>query len=322
MIHKELYKNILVDPAKSGADQLYIVSGYATPAMVYRHLLEKQTNDFKINLIIGMAGAEGIARPYHQAYKDISTRDYAGRFDCFYFSKMPPVHTKAYAWYRNSEPIIGFIGSANYTQTGFSDSRQREAMEEADASEVLDYFKNLLAGSMHCLDSKVERAVSFVEIERRRTKVKSQPTIVAAPRLAPVIVGDDTPEARVSLLAQGGIVGKTSGLNWGQRAGRTGNETYIRISSDVYRRKFFPPIGKHFTIVTDDGQTFDAVTAQQEGKAIHTPFNNSFLGIYFRDRLGVPHGGRVTRSDLEKYGRTTVDFSKIDAETYYMDFSV
>ena len=30
----------------------------------------------------------------------------------------------------------------------------------------------------------------------------------------------------------------------------------------------------------------------------------------------------VKNEDLERYGRTDVDFCKIDAEIYYMDFSV
>lgn len=41
-----------------------------------------------------------------------------------------------------------------------------------------------------------------------------------------------------------------------------------------------------------------------------------------RNRLGLANGQYVTRQDLERYGRTDVDFYKIDEETFYMDFSV
>ena len=46
------------------------------------------------------------------------------------------------------------------------------------------------------------------------------------------------------------------------------------------------------------------------------------MGLYFRHRLNVPEGMNITKEDMEHYGRTDVDFYKIDEETYYMDFSV
>lgn len=61
---------------------------------------------------------------------------------------------------------------------------------------------------------------------------------------------------------------------------------------------------------------------QENGKAIHTLHNNSLIGVYFRKRLGVPLGEKVTMEHLIKYGRTYIDFYKIDDENYYMDFSV
>lgn len=64
------------------------------------------------------------------------------------------------------------------------------------------------------------------------------------------------------------------------------------------------------------------VRAQDGGKGLHTTLNNSLLGEYFRYRLGVKNGEFVTREHLLKYGRTDVDFYKIDDENYYMDFSV
>ena len=46
------------------------------------------------------------------------------------------------------------------------------------------------------------------------------------------------------------------------------------------------------------------------------------MGKYFRYRLNVANGKFVTKEDLINYGRTTVDFYKIDEEQYQMDFSV
>ena len=90
----------------------------------------------------------------------------------------------------------------------------------------------------------------------------------------------------------------------------------------VARTDHFPPRGEVFTIITDDDKSLICVRAQDGGKAIHTTQNNSILGMYFRYRLGVPGGSLLSRSHLDSYGRTDIDFYKIDEETYYMDFSV
>ena len=102
---------------------------------------------------------------------------------------------------------------------------------------------------------------------------------------------------------------------------REPNQAYIRLTSNIYRTDFFPPVSVHFTLLTDDGKTLICTRAQQNGKAIHTPHNNSLIGEYFRRRLGVANGEPVQKRHLEKYGRSEVTFYKIDDETYYMDFS-
>ena len=38
MLTSNLFEEVLINPAKLGANQLYVVSGYATPAIVYKHL--------------------------------------------------------------------------------------------------------------------------------------------------------------------------------------------------------------------------------------------------------------------------------------------
>ena len=61
--------------------------------------------------------------------------------------------------------------------------------------------------------------------------------------------------------------------------------------------------------------------AQDGDKAIETPHDNSEIGRYFRNRLGVPFGEPVERKHFEAYGRFNVRFYKIDEENFFMDFS-
>ncbi|ASJ57639.1 hypothetical protein BP422_22055 [Brevibacillus formosus] len=118
-------------------------------------------------------------------------------------------------------------------------------------------------------------------------------------------------------------VHEKSGLNWGQRHGREPNQAYIPIPSAIHQQNpgFFPPRKHEFNLITDDGQSFVCVVAQDNNKALESSHDNSILGKYFRIRLGVPLGGKVQTTDLTQYGRDTVRIYKIDDETYYLDFS-
>jgi len=102
------------------------------------------------------------------------------------------------------------------------------------------------------------------------------------------------------------------------------NAAYIQLPPNVYRSDFFPIRGTHFTILTDDGKSLICTRAAKDeiGHQIETPHDNQLLGEYFRNRLGVEYGERVTKADLDLYGRTDVTFCKIDDETFEMDFSV
>lgn len=118
-----------------------------------------------------------------------------------------------------------------------------------------------------------------------------------------------------------GEVQRRGGLNWGQRPGREPNQAYIQLPPEVYNSDFFPKAPQSFTVVTDDDKSFICRRAEKDGQghAIHTPQNNSYLGEYFRNRLGLVNGAFVTKRDLERYKRTDVVFYKIGDE-YYMDF--
>ena len=94
------------------------------------------------------------------------------------------------------------------------------------------------------------------------------------------------------------------------------------IPAYIQKSFFFPDPGVTFEVDCDDGEHFQCVRAQANGKAIHTPVNNSLFGIYFRSRLGVMPGYTVTIEHLTKYGRSSVDFHKLSANKYFLDFSI
>ena len=113
-----------------------------------------------------------------------------------------------------------------------------------------------------------------------------------------------------------------SGINWGQRPeyNRNRNQAYINIPAKIGCSGFFPDRFEQFTVLTDDGDSFIFVRAQDGGKGLETTQDNSLIGAYLRTRLGVGSGEYLTRHHLVEYGRTDVTFKKIDPETYLLDF--
>jgi len=127
---------------------------------------------------------------------------------------------------------------------------------------------------------------------------------------------------QINLLDNSGRLPARSGLNWGHRPeyNRNQNEAYIRVPKRIDDLGFFPVAGIRFILKTDDGQTLRVTREQANSKAITTYESNSILGEYFRKRLGLPDGAFIKKTDLQNYGRTNIDFFKIDATNYVMDF--
>jgi hypothetical protein len=331
MITKNLFDKVLIEPVRNGADRLFVVSGYATAAMTFHHL-EKIKREIgqqvHINLIVGMCPHDGMSLGNHKAFQQLATDDFHGFFECSYIVKSPPVHSKSYAWFHGKTPVSGFIGSANYTQNAFSNN-QRELLSHCDPKLGLDYFNSLITDTIYCTHHEIE---NYIEVyrdtyySRRKKEQLEKEGLQLISSEKPDLQG--LPAVRVALLDREGNVQKTAGLNWGFRqdgvSSRNKNEAYIQLRPEVYKSNFFPLRSMHFTVLTDDNKTLICTRAQKDerGHAIETPHNNSLVGEYFRNRLGLPNGAFVTKDDLLRYGRTNVDFYKIDDETYFMDFSV
>lgn len=320
MITSDLYKQVLLEPYQNGANQLFIVSGYASAAMISRHLAETDPdNPIKLEIIIGMASWDGVSLSDHQGFQELSEK-FQGGFICRYHHGRHPVHAKLYAWYCDEMPMQGFLGSANYTQRGFGKAQQ-EAFISCSASAIRDYYLNLVEESILCTDSQADGLIDFYVKSSKGGQLPLQIREKGQYEVDYDLTGLE--HIRVSFLTRenDSKIPQRSGLNWGQRPGREPNQAYIPLPAEVYNSGFFPPIGEHFALITDDGETIFCTRAQQHGKAIHTPENNSILGKYFRRRIGLPEGSLVSLEDLQQYGRTDVDIYKIDEESYYLDFS-
>ncbi|MDR0565020.1 MAG: NgoFVII family restriction endonuclease [Azoarcus sp.] len=319
MIYTNLYEEVLIKPCQEGADSLKIISGYATSTMASAHLedLHAKHLDARITLLVGMCPSDGLSMSNHHGFQSIvnsNTDAFKERFRCSYIYQGPPVHSKLYIWYKNRGIYKAFIGSANYTRNAFY--QQRESLAEISDQNIEQYYQILEGDSIFCNQPEAEELICVHNDGNYYRKHLHEDRHIG--------FAETVPHVTVSLLSsRNREVQSRGGLNWGQRPGREPNQAYIQLPPEVYNSDFFPKAPQHFRVVTDDSKYFICRRAEkdEQGQTIHTPLNNSLLGEYFRNRLGLPNGAFVTRQDLDRYGRTNVIFYKFDNDEYYMDFS-
>ena len=278
----------MLNPVSEGAEHLKIISGYATHTMASWHFSEIETlynQGIKITLIIGMCKFDGISISVHEGFKNLMREALPNnsQFCCQYIFNAAPVHSKLFLWEKNGEPFSAFMGSANYTQAAFSPLR-REIMTECDPLEANDYFNEIEPDSIYCTHAAIEDYV---------TLCPSHPILNAEEEPLVLVRGAGVSSVTLSFLTRSGEVGSRSGLNWGQRDGREPNQAYIPLPSRIARTNFFPLNRNHFSVLTDDGKQLILRVEQQNNKAITTPLNNSLLGEYFRNRLGLANGSLI-----------------------------
>lgn len=320
MITADISRAVLFDPLALDVNELYIISGYATPTMLswyIKNLYHKTRSPIKILLLVGMVPFDGISASVHEGFVQLIRDDKPQeiqKLECSYIYDAPAVHSNLFIWAKDGIPKTAFSGSAYFVQSSFVGHHRQEAMENCDPEEAMCYYQSLIGRSIYAQHAEIEE---YVQIH---------PTHPVLDRENTLIEGIDTAQTRyetvtLSLVTRTGKPGVRSGLNWGQRPGRNPNEAYISLPSRIAKSGFFPLEKRHFTAITDDRHQLILRIEQQNDKAVTTPARNSDLGEYFRNRLGLANGAFVTRADLEKYGRTDVVFMKLDEETYYMDFS-
>ena len=100
------------------------------------------------------------------------------------------------------------------------------------------------------------------------------------------------------------------------------NNDFIPLPSSLWKCDFFPSFSWHFVILTDDEMVFFCSRENFTGKGIYSAQKQPSFREYFKKRLIIPPSSVINPRDLISYGRTSIDFCKIDDENYFMDFSI
>lgn len=316
-----------------GADELIILSGYLGPNPVRR----LGNLPIKSTVIYGMYANDGIGQKLHNSLIDIEKN--ISNTTILY--SQVAVHSKCYIWKKNNKIVHALIGSANFSTNGLS-IPYKEILAETtyDTFEPLDqYLKQIINNTISCTSAQIKLKNIF--------KNTSQCTKVGIldintelnPDICNMVLYDPST----------GEVPSASGLNWGQgsKAHTKQNDAYIPIRAHHIKNypELFPPKQidpnkvnnegrkqRHndaIEIIWDDGVTMEGLlegSYTSNGtvypKQIASFPKKEVLGEYIRNRIGVPSGSKVSKSDLDKYGKSSIDVSLQSEGVYFFDFSV
>ncbi|MCO5386090.1 MAG: NgoFVII family restriction endonuclease [Desulfosporosinus sp.] len=156
--------------------------------MASRHIRDiiDQRRDVKISLIVGMCPLDGLDIAVHNGFVELMEND---NFECKYVYKSPAVHSKLYIWCQNSNPKEAFIGSANYTQPGFSSSR-KEVLASCDPDLAYRYYEEIEPDTIFANHGEVEEYIRLTKKMPYRLPRVSFPTVAVADSTSDYVITD------------------------------------------------------------------------------------------------------------------------------------
>lgn len=331
LYYKDLENQVLHSDIAKNSNKLVVISGYVGAELIKTLSSFPTSTEFEI--IYGMYGCDNISEPLHCKLVELHN---SLPNVCISYSTVP-IHSKIYCWFCNNEATGGLIGSANFTISGLRKDFKETLCDIGTESinEYIKYFDYVRNHSIPCTDSRVTL--------RKHKHLSTKSDTKEQPYLSDCI-------CRASLLDQKGKVPLKSGLNWGCSKGHVAKgDAYIRITTKHIR--LFPDLfpqkkyvngiinedskGKanrendEVELIWDDGTSMIGLMEGQtivDGviypKQLSSSPQKNILGKYIRKRLGnLPLDYVIRKKDLQTYGRTHIDISKIGDGIYYLDFS-
>jgi len=323
VIYKDLFNEVLIKPALNGASHLYVVTGYASPHIVYRQLSALSKNGINVNvsILVGMISHDGMDLNSHLGFVAL-TQSHPG-VSCAYLPSRYLTHSKNYLWYKNAKPHLAFSGSANFSVNAFFGG-VIESVTADQPGEVDNLYKSLAPNGIDCNDHQIDSYFRFTRAQLQvPTDYRSADQVLPSFKSLPFSVSSLQNITLSLLKTRGGVpsVHDAGGINWGHRGTRDRNEAYISVPTSQ-QGQFFPKVGAQFEVLCDDGQILRMVAQGAGGKQVTTPEHNSILGTYLRKRMGIAIGKKVALADFANYGRSDVTFYKTSFNKFFMDFSV
>ena len=289
-------------------------------------------------LIIGMA-KNGISIKDHETYKKVC-KEY-NNVKVYYKKDDPSNHMKVYQWYRNGKAELSFVGSANFSKTGFFVNDEILATNLNVFSNLID---DIILESIFCLDENVDNFIPFykdinehlqeminvsnfesnIENFNRDKNIQSKNKINLKKLLLTNFVSNEFSKASVELVLKNDPHYASRGLNNWNRKYNNEKDSYIDIERTnkigLNKNDFFPRDSK-IKLISDDHVEWTVRRTGDYGKKLIVTNGINFYE-YFRKRLELEKGTKISYAHLLDYGRTDIDLYKISESEYLLNFSL
>lgn len=274
-------------------------------------LSNESDGEFELDITIDGESNPSISKRFLEQLATVPKK--FGRLHCniYFLLDSPSKDRTIFIWSDNNSPLSALEYHGGF-DLKYLDESVAQSAKRREPSQTFDMLINLGSNLISSHNPTCEERVSHTGKDLRDDHLESSKIFEGIEQIINMPL--------VQVKRNPGQIHVTSGLNWGQRPGRNPNQAYLPVSKEARDINFFPEVGERFQIITDDGYTFEVARAQSSGKAIETPGDNSILGLYFRRRMGVPPGVRISTEDLALYGSNAVKFTKVSQNCYLMEF--
>lgn len=323
IISSKLYEEV-IEKYSSNAKRLKVLSGYASAEFLER--VTKQFPHLEIVLYIGMA-KQGITYKDHAKYTGLCRNN--PLIKVYYQIYEPNNHMKIYQ-FENDGDSVSFIGSANFSENGFS--KQKEILTRTSTS--LQYiFDEQSDVSIECIDENVIHFI-ILTLEEEVEMVKNGRDILRQRTSSTYTIGSNLSSnysrnkyflrARIdsSIYENFDVLIVQPAKHNPRWASSTINARFINRAAYIRQNNTWNfqnvfPVGKEFKLYFENKY----ITGHLGGEfGAHLYFKDFDIYEYLYNELSLEEERAINFEDLAKKDLERLHFTRINETTYIMSF--
>lgn len=321
-----LITKIIEEPAKF-CDELVILSGYGSP--FFLEDIIKIIPHHRVKLILGMT-PQGISKEKFDDFKNIAINN--EKVEILFQIEEPPTHMKIYQWYNKRKPKYSYQGSANFSYAGFVSQNEILSLSDKDFDKII---ADVLPLCCNCLDENIKDFIKVYEEDYKEPEnVKETPEEYGSEELRHKPEAKDfrpkrfkwrtteplTNSVHINLILPNDKSSLTKGINIWERDGKSEEDAYIDLSRHYGELDKFFPKDKPVDLETDDGLNLTVKRRGPHGRELIILNEETNFYNYFLRRLELDTHRPISYADLESYGRTDIEITKIGNNRFKLNF--
>lgn len=295
------------------SEHIIIAVGYVSEESL-RYLADiiSQNSKLSVTLVCGMAATEGLTEIQLRIAREINeTLTRAGRGGVYVTPRMK-YHGKVYLFQGEGFSSC-YVGSGNLSSIvpNYRDTFEAGVVLTETPEKIYEHLSKDVLSKQKPIDLA---HVPIINDERSEMHAVVEAQAVSTQQVVRIMNSPSTYEFKVPLKAEklsslnahlGGGGGRVRGT--GGKRPRSWYEGELIVGKAVRAGVGYPSPGVPFTVVTDDGWTFDCMTSGQDGKNLRSVGKLSIFGTWLKSRFieagALKFGEPATDESIRKFGR-------------------